>query len=444
MNDQKLGGSSVKKQIYKSPFFLVWFIFLAFIACTQQTDTSGANQIDLGLSSDRLERIGTTIEKSIDEERIAGAVALVARRGNVAYLKAFGMMDKEAQMPMRTDTIFRICSMTKPITSVAVMMLYEEGHFMLNDPIRRFIPEFKDMKVLNPPYPEDQTSPPDSLEKARGPIRIRHLLTHTSGLTYNWDPRLGKMYNDYSMGHGLVQQEGTIGEAVKRLTNIPLMFHPGDQWMYGVSDDVLGYLVEVVSGMTLAEFFEERIFGPLGMKDSHFYLSDEKAARLAAVYCYFKEKGLQRFPEEPLSANGLFLSADYPYNGPKTYFSGGGGLCSTAEDYFRFCQMLLNGGELDGTRLLSPKSVELISQNHVGELLEGMGYGLGFGTYSKTSHLSELGSVGAYYWGGFFYTSFIIDPKEEMIAIFMGQLYPTGGLNLSDLVRNLAYQAIID
>lgn len=444
MTDRNLGGISVKKQIFKSPFLLICLFFLAFAACNQQTDVSGINHNDLGLSSERLERIDNAIDKSIREERIAGAVALVARRENVAYLKAFGMMDKEAQKPMQTDTIFRICSMTKPITSVAVMMLYEEGHFLLNEPIHRFIPEFKDMQVLVPPYPEDQTSPPDSLEKARRPIRIRHLLTHTSGLTYNWDPRLGKMYNDNSIGHGLSQQEGTIGEAVKRLSKIPLMFHPGDQWMYGLSDDVLGYLVEVVSGMTLAEFFEERIFKPLSMKDTHFYLTDEKATRLAAVYSYLKEKGLQKFPDEPLSENGFLLSAGYPYNGPKTYFSGGGGLCSTAEDYFRFCQMLLNGGELDGTRLLSPKSVELITQDHVGELLDGMGYGLGFGTISETSHLRELGSIGAYYWGGFFYTSFIIDPKEEMIAIFMGQLYPTGGLNLRERVLNLAYQAILD
>lgn len=434
----------MKRHISTLPFLVVCSLSLIFTACNQQTDVSGPDQNDLGLSSVRLERIGNAIEKSIQEEEIAGAVALVARRGNIAYFKAFGMMDKEAQMPMQTDTIFRICSMTKPITSMAVMMLYEEGHFMLNEPLHHFIPEFKDMKVLDPPYPEDRTSPPDSLIKAKRPITIRHLLTHTSGLTYNWNPRVGKMYTDHSMGHGLIQQEGTIGDAVKRLAGIPLLFHPGDQWMYGVSDDVLGYLVEVVSGMTLAEFFEERIFKPLGMKDTHFYLTDEQATRLATAYSYFEEKGLQRFPDEPLSIGSFMYSADYPTDGPNTYFSGGGGLCSTAEDYFRFCQMLLNGGELDGVRLLSPKSVELISQDHVGELLEGMGYGLGFGTFSETPHLSELGSIGAYYWGGFFYTSFIIDPKEEMIAIFMGQLYPTGGLNLSDMALNLAYQAIVD
>ena len=282
------------------------------------------------------------------------------------------------------------------------------------------------------------------LEEAKRPITIHHLLTHTSGLTYNWNPRLGKMYTENSMGHGLIQQEGTIGDAVKRLARLPLMFHPGEQWMYGVSDDVLGYLVEVISGMTLNEFFQERIFSPLGMKDTYFFLSEEQASRLATAYAYFEDKGLQRFPDKPLSLGDLLYSADYPYNGPNTYFSGGGGLCSTAEDYYRFCQMLLNGGELNGIRLLSRKSVELISLDHVGGLVEGMGYGLGFGTNSEISHLMELGSLGAYYWGGFFFTSFIIDPKEEMIAIFMSQLYPTGGLNLRDKVLNLAYQAIID
>lgn len=434
----------MKKSTNKLSMSLALASLLILLSCNQPTSISEPRPEDVGLSSNRLGRIGNVIEKSISEDRIAGAVTMVARNGTIAYFEAFGMMDKEAKKPMRTDTIFRICSMTKPITSVAVMMLYEEGHFMLSDPVYLFIPEFKDMMVLDPPYPEDSKSPPNSTVKAKRPVTIHHLLTHTSGLTYNWDPRVGKMYKDQSMGHGLIQQEGTIGDAVKRLTQIPLLFHPGDQWMYGVSDDVLGYLVEVVSGMTLAEFFQERIFRPLGMKDTYFFLSEEHVSRLATAYSYFEDEGLQRFPDKPLSYGHLSYSADYPYNGPNTYFSGGGGLCSTIEDYFRFCQMLLNGGELDGARLLSRKSVELISQDHIGELVEEMGYGLGFGNYSEKSHLVELGSLGAYFWGGFFYTRFIIDPEEDMIVIFMGQLHPTGGLNLDSKVLNLAYQAIID
>jgi CubicO group peptidase (beta-lactamase class C family) len=410
---------------------------------------SSANAIaspeTVGLSPERLARIGSAIERSIDDKRIAGAVSLVARRGKIAYLKAFGMAEREARKPMQTDNIFRICSMTKPITSVAVMMLYEEGRFLLNEPVSNFIPEFKEMKVLDPPYSQDKTSPPGALVDAKRSITIHHLLTHTSGLSYHWNARLGKQYRDIRMGHGILPQEGTIGDAVKRLASVPLLFHPGDAFEYSLSDDVLGYLVEVVSGMPLDRFLEERIFKPLGMNDSGFFLPQDKVAHLATAYSYYPEKGLQPFRDQQTIEEGTFVySADYPYRGPRTYFSGGGGLCSTAEDYFRFCQMMLNGGTFNGKRLLSRKSVELISQNHTQGKLETMGFGLGFGVNSEARHLTELGSLGAYYWGGFYYTSFVIDPKEEMVAIFMGQLHPTGGLNLEGKAIRLAYQAIND
>jgi CubicO group peptidase (beta-lactamase class C family) len=212
-----------------------------------------------------------------------------------------------------------------------------------------------------------------------------------------------------------------------------------------LSDDVLGYLVEVVSGMPLDKFFQERIFKPLGMKDTGFFLPEEKVSRLATAYTYYPDKGLQPILDKQVIKEGDFsYSADYPYRGPRTYFSGGGGLCSTAEDYYRFCQMMLNGGQSGGARLLSRKSVELISQNHVQGKLDEMGYGLGFGVTSEPRFLTELGSVGSYYWGGFYYTAFVIDPKEDLIAIFMGQLHPTGGLNLDDKAIRLAYQAIKD
>ena len=411
--------------------------------------TSGAGAMvtpaEVGLSSELLERITSALQRSIDDGRIAGGVALVARHGKVVYLKAVGMADRDAKRPMRTDNLFRICSMSKPITSVAVMMLYEEGRFTLNQPVSDFIPEFKKMKVLDPPYPQDKTSPPGALVDAKRPITIRHLLTHTSGLTYQWSPRLGKSYRDAGIGSGILQHEGTIGDAVKRLAAQPLLFQPGDAWEYSLSDDVLGYLVEVVSGMPLDKFLQERIFGPLGMKDSCFFLPDEKVPRLATAYTYYPEKGLQPIREKEVVKEGEFnFSADYPYRGQRTYFSGGGGLSSTAEDYYRFCQMILNGGQLNGTRLLSRKSVELVSQNQVQGKLEEMGYGLGFGVTSEPRFLTELGSVGSYYWGGFYYTAFVIDPKEDLIAIFMGQLHPTGGLNLDDKVIRLAYQAIND
>ncbi|MGO8734478.1 MAG: serine hydrolase domain-containing protein [Terriglobia bacterium] len=405
-----------------------------------------ASPEDVGLSSERLERIANTVERSINDGHIAGAVTLVARHGKIAYFKAFGMADREAKKPMRTDNIFRICSMSKPITSVAVMMLYEEGRFMLDEPVSDFIPEFKDMKVLDPPVPQDKTSPPGALVNAKRPITIFQLLTHTAGLTYPWNARLGKAYREAGIGTGLLQQEGSTGGSVKKLASLPLLFQPGDAWEYSLADDVLGYLVEKISGMPLDRFYEERIFKPLGMSNSYFFLPDSKVSRLAAAYGYTPEKGLQLIPENMVVKDGDFsYSSDYPYRGPRTYFSGGGGLCSTAEDYYRLCQMMLNKGEFNGARLLSRTSVELMSQDHVHGKVGNMGgYGLGLGVTSNAEQLTELGSIGAYYWGGFYFTEFVIDPKEDLIAVFMAQLHPTGGIDLDHKVMGLAYQAIKD
>ncbi|HME00445.1 MAG TPA: serine hydrolase domain-containing protein [Terriglobia bacterium] len=415
----------------------------AAIAASASAPGPIASPEEVGLSSQRLERIGETIQRSIDAGRVAGAVSLVARHGRIAYFKAFGMADREAKKPMSADNIFRICSMSKPITTAAVMMLYEEGRFTLNEPVSDFIPEFKNMKVLDPPFPQDKTSPPGALVDAKRPITIFHLLTHTSGLTYPWNARLGKAYDEAKLGTGILQQEGSTGDSVKKLAALPLLFQPGDAWEYSLSDDVLGYLVEKVSGMPLDRFLEERLFKPLGMKDTYFFLPGDKVARLATAYTYYADKGLQPFAEGKVIKEGNFAySADYPYRGPRTYFSGGGGLCSTAEDYYRFCQMMLNGGELNGTRVLSRKSVELMTLNHTQGKTDGFDYGLGFGVTSDSKYLTELGSLGAYYWGGFFYTSFVIDPKEDMIAIFMGQLHPTGDLDVDGKAIRLAYQAL--
>lgn len=400
---------------------------------------------EVGLSSERLARIASAIQKSIDDGRIAGGVSLVARHGKIAYFQAVGMADRDAHKPMRTDSIFRICSMSKPLTSVAVMMLYEEGRFMLSDPVSDYLPEFKHMKVLDPPWPQDKTSPPGALVDAKQPITIFNLLTHTSGLTYQWNARVGKAYRDAGVGSGIKQQEGTIGDGVKKLAAIPLLFQPGDDWEYSLADDVLGRLVEVVSGMPFDKFLQERLFQPLGMKDTGFFPPEEKVSRIAAAYAYDEQKGLHPILDNQVMEEGGFqFTADYPYRGPHTYFSGGGGLCSTAEDYYRFSQMMLNGGELKGVRIISRKSVELMSQNHVQGKPDGGNYGLGFGDTPTPQQLKELGSVGSFYWGGFYYTSFVIDPKEDLVAIFMGQLHPTGGLNLDSKAIMLAYQAIKD
>jgi len=227
---------------------------------------------------------------------------------------------------------------------------------------------------------------------------------------------------------------------------LALEFEPDSKYQYSNAGiNTAGRIIEVVSGLPYEKFMDQRLFKPLGMKDTYFYLPEYKVARLAPAYSYYPDKGLQLIPEGKIMTEGSFsYSSDYPYRGPRTYFSGGGGLCSTTEDYYRFCQMMLNKGDLNGVRLLSRKSVELMTQNHVQGKLDDMGYGLGFGVNSDAKYLTELGSIGGYYWGGFYYTAFVIDPKEDMIAIFMGQLHPTGGLNLDAKVIRLAYQAITD
>ncbi len=421
----------------KSLPVLLGFLFLNVLLLAQELPTAKPESV--GLSSERLERVGTVVQREIDNKRIAGAVTLVVRHGKVAWFKAQGMSDREAAKPMPPDAIFRICSMTKPITSVAVMMLYEEGKFLLDDPISKYLPEFKNPKVLVKPASGSQYTIPATRE-----ITIRDLLRHTSGLTYNWNDDLGPMYEKANVPSGLLQYDGTIADGVRQLAGLPLLFNPGDRFEYSLGVDVLGRLVEVVSGKPLDEFFRTRIFEPLGMKDSYFFVPDSKVGRLAAAYTYYDEKGLNRFPDTPIHEGSFVYSADYPYRGPKKLFSGGAGLASTAMDYARFCQMMLDEGKVGNTRLLSRKSVELMTHDQLGKIGPDQGFGLGFGIEGIKAPLSELGSAGAYSWGGFFYTTFSIDPKEQMIVVFMAQLHPTGGLTLDHQVHELAYQAIND
>ena len=416
---------------------LLGFVVLSSFALAQ--DLSAAKPETLGLSSERLERIGTAVQHDIDDKRIAGAVTLVIRRGHVAWFKSLGMMDREAGKAMQPDAMFRICSMTKPITSVAVMMLYEEGRFLLEDPVSKYLPEFKNPKVLVKPASGEPYSIPATKE-----ITVRDLLRHTSGITYQWNGDLGPMYESAGVASGLLQYEGTIGDSVKHLAAQPLLFNPGSRFEYSLGVDVLGRLVEVLSGKPLDEFFRTRIFEPLGMKDTYFFPPDNKLDRLAAAYTYSADKGLNRFPDTPIKEGAFVYSADYPTRGPKKLFSGGAGLVSSAMDYARFCQMMLDGGKAGSTRLLSRKTVELMTHDQLGKIDPEQGFGLGFGIEGVKEPMSELGSVGEYNWGGFFYTGFTIDPKEQMIVVFMAQLHPTGDLALDREVNVLAYQAIID
>jgi CubicO group peptidase (beta-lactamase class C family) len=412
---------------------------LLLFATTVAQELSTAKPESVGLSSERLGRIATVVQHDIDDKRLAGAVTLVARRGHIAWFKAQGSMDREAGKPMQTDTIFRICSMTKPITSLAVMMLYEEGAFSLDDPVSKYIPEFKNPKVLVKPATGEPYTIPATKE-----ITIRNLLTHTSGLTYNWNANLGSRYKDANIAHGLLPYDGTIQDNVKRLAALPLLFNPGERFEYSLGIDVLGYLVEVVSGQKLDEFLRIRIFQPLGMSDTFFYVPEDKLNRLAAAYTWYADKGLNRFPEQPIVEGTFTYSADYPYHGSRRLFSGGGGLSSTTLDYARFCQMMLDNGRVGKTQLVSRKTVELMTHDQLGKISADQAFGLGFGISGVKSPLPELGTTGEYGWGGFFYTEFAIDPKEQMFTIFMAQLHPTGDLNLENVVHALAYQAISD
>jgi CubicO group peptidase (beta-lactamase class C family) len=393
----------------------------------------------VGMSSERLERVGAAVERNIDDMRIAGAVTLVMRRGRVVWFKPQGMMDREAAKPMRTDTIFRICSMTKPITSVAIMMLYEEGHFLLDDPLSKYLPEFKNPRVLVRPA----VGEPYTIASSRE-ITIRDLLRHTSGISYHWNDIMGPLYKAANVGHGALPYDGTLEESVNRLAGVPLLFNPGERWEYGLGVDVLGRLVEVVSGKSLDKFIHNRILGPLGMRDTYFYPPDDKLPRLAVAYTFYLDRGLNRFPDTPITEGAFTYSADYPYRGPKKLFSGGMGLTSTAPDYARFCQMILGGGIFNGKRLLSRKSVELMTHDQLGKISPDQAFGLGFAIEGVKAPLSELGSPGEYSWDGIFSTAFYVDPKEQMIVIFMAQLLPAGGLKLDRQVHTLAHQAIID
>lgn len=388
----------------------------------------------VGLSSERLSRLDQLIQQQIDDHNMAGVNALILRDGKAAYLKSHGMMNIEENKPMKQDAIFRIASMSKAVTTTAVMILYEEGHFMLNDPVANYIPEFKDPVVA---VPDSTTEKGYRTVPAERPITIRHLLTHTSGLTYG-NGVAHEAYEEAEMsGWYFADKKEPIGHWIKELAKLPLHSQPGEQWQYGYSTDVLGYFVEVVSGMPLDEFFKKRIFEPLGMKDTYFFLPPEKSSRLAPVYGFNNSGELELM--EPTS------TTDY-IHGPRTTFSGGAGLLSTITDYGIFLQMLLNGGEFDGTRILSPKTVELMHANHVGDKFAwgDLGFGLGFRVIDDLGEYGELGSEGAYGWGSAYYPTYWVDPKTDMAFLFLTQLMPANGLPFRDRFKNMVYQAVTD
>jgi len=418
----------------KTPRLLGFYLAIALIGLTIRVAAS-PDETRRGFDPARLQRLDRAFQDYVDRGQIAGAVLFVARDGHAVRLKAFGRQDIAADKPMPTDAIFRIASMSKAVTSVAVMMLYEEGKFMLHDPVSKYLPAFAHSVVAVPP-PAD--APPGTkfvTVPAKRPIQIRDLLTHTAGLTYG-DGLAVDLYKQANL-HGwyFANLDETIGAAVNRLAALPLHGQPGETWQYGYSTDVLGYLVEVVSGQPLDQFIAERICRPLGMNDTCFYLPPDKAARLAPVYGFVEGKLVLKETAE---------KSDY-IHGPRKCFSGGAGLLSTAADYGRFLQMLLNGGELDGVRLLSPKSVELMHANHVGDKYrrDVSAFGLGFYVNNDLGYYGELGSEGTYGWGSAYYPQYFIDPKERLVAFFLTQLMPAGAVDLNMKFKVLTYQAIV-
>jgi len=408
------------------------------VACTLQNVYAEnglpvAAPADAGMSAERLERINHLVQGYIDRGELAGTVTLVARRGQVVHFEAHGQRYVEEQLPMTRDTVFRIASMTKPIASVALMMLYEEGLFALDDPISKWLPEYADLQVAIPAPPNERVASPFKLVPAVRPITVRHVLTHTAGLANSYRGLTRSLYLDAVRAE---PRAVTVEESLSRTAKVPLNFQPGEAWEYGRATDVVGVLVEKMSGMTLDEFLSARIFEPLGMHDTHFNIPEAKIERLAALY-------------HPDDEGKIELTAAPAYRKPRKYFSGAGGLSSTAADYFRFHQMMINGGQLDGVSILGRKTVELMVTNHIGDhavWLKGPGYGFGLG-YSillDSAKSSEPMSPGSYGWGGAFCTYFFVDPVEELLGVFMTQVRPYTHLDVRRQFAVMATQAIVD
>jgi CubicO group peptidase (beta-lactamase class C family) len=396
-----------------------------------------ATPASVGVSGERLNRLSSTLQQFVDQGRAAGIVTIVVRQGKVVEFEAFGKRDVESNAPMQKDTIFRIASMSKAITSVAAMILMEEGKLLLNDPVSKFISSFAKTTVMVAPPPGALLGTPVSVVPAKRPITVRDLLTHTAGIGYGAGPAEAQYKAANVHMWYFADKAEPIATTIDRLAALPFDAQPGEKYVYGFNTDVLGVVVEKASGMSLDEFIRTRILQPLKMVDTHFYLPPEKRGRLATVYSMVDGK-LTRAPEAGMG-QGAYVE------GPRQSFSGGAGLLSTASDYARFLQMLLNGGELDGVRLLSPTTVALMTSSHTGSLFnEGRtGFGLGFEVVEHLGRSGEPGSVGLFSWGGAYHTDFWADPKEQVAAVLLTQLLPAGGSDLHGKFRALVYQTIV-
>ncbi|MBL7856642.1 MAG: beta-lactamase family protein [Cyclobacteriaceae bacterium] len=392
---------------------------------------------DVGMSSERLTRLDKTIESYVQQQWIPGAVVLIVRNGKVAYHKAYGYSDVENKTTLKKDDIFRIASQSKAITSLAVMMLWEEGKFLLDDAVSKYIPEFKNPTVLKSYNPADSSY---STEPAKSEITIRQLLTHTSGIDYAaiGSNEFKAVYAKAGVPSGIGTNDAVLGDKMKILGKLPLKHQPGEKWTYGLNSDVLGYLVEVLSGMTFDGFLRKRIFEPLGMNDTYFYLPKEKYHRLVPLYQDKNGKVVKMTATVYDKVN-----LDYPKS-PGKYFSGGAGLSSTAEDYAKFLQLFLNGGQYNGVRLISRKTVELMLTNQQVQIANANPFGLGFGLETTANDYQSPSSIGTFAWGGAFNTHYWGDPKEKLVILLYTNIYQTSHWSLGEQFKTLAYQAIVD
>ncbi len=391
----------------------------------------------VGISSDRLKRIDAMLKEAVKNDEIPGAVALIVKDGKIVFHEAYGRSDAKQRKKYKTDDIFRIASQTKAITSTAVMMLWEEGKFRLDDPIENYIPEFAEGQILDTFNESDSSY---STKPAKNKITIRNLLTHTAGIGYgqlDGQASMKKIYIKAGVVDAFTAEKVLLSENIKKIARLPLQFEPGSEYKYGENIDILGYLVEVVSGMPLDEYFKQHIFRPLEMDDTWFYLPGSKSRRLVDVL----EKDSLGWKEH---SNEVF-DVNYPVRGAKTYFAGGAGLSSTTIDYAKFLQMFLNGGEYKGNRLLSRKTVEFMLQNQIGELFpdKGKGFGIGFAIVNKHgAAMGGNGSCGTFDWGGYYNTQYFADPQENIIGLLFKQTQKLSKDDTGWKFRQMVFQTV--
>lgn len=418
---------------------LTLFIFSLLISTAiAAADFMSASPEELGLSAERLERLDSVMKSYVDKGQLAGQRILILRQGKIAYSATNGMQDLDKGIAMSDDTIFRIASQTKAIVSTGIMILHERGDLDISQPLSRYIPEWEEMEVAV----EDEDGG-YTLEPARRRITLRNLLTHTGGMSYGSGPAQSAWQEAGFQGWYFANKSEPILASIRRMASLPLDEHPGERWIYGYNTDILGAVIEAVSGESLQQFLQEEIFDPLQMDSTYFYLPRSEFGRLATVYRPSASGGIEASPDpDTMAGQGLYRIGD----GPNMSFSGGAGLLSTASDYASFLQMTLNGGELNGVRLLSPKTVELMTTNHLADIpfRPGQGFGLGFSIVEDLGARGSMGSEGEYGWGGAYHSTYWVDPEEELVVVYMTQILPATGLDDSAKLRTGIYQAIIE